>query len=601
MIPNSFVNDLLDRVDIANLIESAVPLQRAGSEYKACCPFHDEKTPSFYVVPDKRMYHCFGCGVSGNAVGWVMAYDGLGFVDAVKLLAGRMGLEIPDDGSGFKKRRQDGPAREDLYAVHTRLTHWYRQNLLGPGGATARQYLAERGISDEIQERFQVGYAPDSFHAVVDWGRAHNYSADLMLRAGVLTSKEGSRSPYDRWRDRIMFPISDERRRVVAFSGRVLSSEAKGGKYVNSPETDIFKKGRILYGIGQARDGIRKQGCTLLCDGQLDVIACHQAGFDHAVAPQGTAFTTEQARLLGRFAPDLLLAFDSDRAGTEATVKAADSFLAASLTARVVRLGDGEDPDSLIKKDGPAALAARIQQAQDYFAFLIDYLSTQHDATHPEGKRRIAETYLNVVRQLPSEITRSEYVQLLSNRLDLATEAVRDELHQINDKQQTQAQSRTRRRLINTAPAVVPEQNRLSSEESILFDVALHHGRYAWRMVEDLESGDLPNSQAGHALRALLARSALGEWSAGVRDIAVQANELPPSLSAVIVRSQFPADCPDDVVGNAYQRCVLGLREVRLRERSATEQDPKTQLEINKKRAEIAYELKTMRRSFRGQ
>lgn len=587
MIPQSFVDELLERVDIASLIESSVPLKRAGNEFKACCPFHNEKTPSFYVVPDKRIYHCFGCGKSGNALGWVMDYDGLGFVDAVKQLAGELGLEVPDDRQSAAYRRNSRP-KDDLYDVHTRLTEWYRANLHAPIGQQAREYLHQRGVSPEMQERFQLGYAPNEFQAVSQWGKAHKFSQQVLLRAGVLTQKEEGGRPYDRWRHRLMFPIIDERQRVVGFSGRLLDQDAKGGKYVNSPETDIFKKGRILYGIGQARDGIRKHGASMLCEGQLDVIALHQAGWDNAVAPQGTAFTEDQAKLLARFAPELLLAFDSDRAGMEAAVKAVGSYLPAGLSARVIRLGEGEDPDSLIKQHGPAGFTQRLEQAVDYFDFLLDYHCTQHNPQDPQGKQQIAVAYLEIVRQLPSEILRSEYIKRLSARLAVAEDVLGHEMHSQQDAAEEQQRRQVQRRLQQAStPPADPALERLATEESVLLDIALHHSIYAGRMLRELEASQLPATAAGCALRNLLGRTAMAEWSAGVRDMARFANDQGP-VARLLIRPDYPLNVDERKLRDAYQGCIHRLKLAAINQEMARPDcSAERQQELHKQRASL--------------
>ncbi|MEZ5599140.1 MAG: DNA primase [Pseudomonadales bacterium] len=366
-IPQSFINDLLARVDIVDVIERRVPLRKAGKDYKARCPFHEEKTPSFTVSQQKQLYHCFGCGASGGALGVLMEYDQLEFVPAVEALAALAGVEVPREAGGPPKRSDEG-----LYAVMERANRYFRTTL--KSSRTAIDYLKGRGVNGVTAQTFGIGFAPDGWNNIAT--ALPDVAEATLLELGLLTRNDSGRV-YDKFRARVMFPIRDTRGRVVGFGGRVLGGD-DGPKYLNSPETPIFHKGQELYGLYEARRSVRKLDRLIVVEGYLDVVSMAQAGISTCVAALGTAISTEQMRKLFRYVDDVVCCFDGDRAGRQAAWRALEAslpVLSEGKRARFVFLPEGEDPDSLVRKIGKDAFLARLDGAIPAVEYLFSTLS----------------------------------------------------------------------------------------------------------------------------------------------------------------------------------------------------------------------------------
>ncbi len=383
MIPQSFIQDLLNRVDVVEVIDRYVPLKRAGANYKACCPFHNEKTPSFTVSPSKQFYHCFGCGAHGSAIGFLMTYRGLGFVDAVRELAASVGMNVPEtERSGFRLPPNDAA---ELYSVLERATRFYRQSLKRSPQAIA--YLKGRGLSGEVAARFGIGYAPPDRQALAQC--FDDYASAWLEKAGLVLRGEGGRR-YDRFRDRIMFPIADSRGRIVGFGGRLIGEGEP--KYLNSPETPIFEKGRELYGLFQAMGDLRKAGRLLVVEGYMDVVALAQHGIGYACATLGTATTGAQVQKLLRHAEQVTFCFDGDEAGRRAAWRALETILPHVTDGKEVSflfLPSGEDPDSLVRRIGGPGFEAQLSNAVSLSAYLIEGLASQIELANDEGRARL--------------------------------------------------------------------------------------------------------------------------------------------------------------------------------------------------------------------
>jgi DNA primase len=410
-IPSQFIDTLLARIDIVEVIEQRVPLKKAGRDWQACCPFHDERTPSFTVSPAKQFYHCFGCGAHGSAIRFLMEYDRLEFVDAIEELARRTGLEVPYEGGRNERRDEGGEA----YAVLESATGFFERGLAD--SAVARAYFDQRGVDPELRQRFRLGYAPDGWDGL---RRAVGTSPERLaelLRQGLLI--EGGRNgSYDRFRDRVMFPIMDRRGRPIAFGGRVLAA-AEGPKYMNSPETPLFHKGRELFGLWQARQAHAKLPRLLVVEGYMDVIALHQHGLTEAVATLGTATTREHAEVLFRNAADVYFCFDGDRAGRQAAWRAVESVLPRMTDGRqawFVFLPDGEDPDSLVRSEGGDGLRARLAAATPLSTFFFAELAQDVELGSLDGKARLAERARPLLAQLPDGVFRDLMAAELKER-----------------------------------------------------------------------------------------------------------------------------------------------------------------------------------------
>jgi DNA primase len=395
-IPDAFIDDLLARTDIVEVINARVPLKRQGKEYSARCPFHDERSPSFTVSPVKQFYHCFGCGAHGTAISFLMNYDRLEFLDAVDELAKRAGIEVPRD---TQQRNENSDSRELFNAIEA-AARFFQNQLVDSD--KARGYLDRRGVDEHIRAQFGIGYAPDGYSALKDALGTDARRMDLLERAGLF-SKNDRNHVYDKFRDRVMFPIHDRRGRVIAFGGRVLDPEGTP-KYLNSPETTLFHKGRELYGLWQVRQAHSKIERLIVVEGYMDVVALFQHGVTQAVATLGTATTPDHAELLFRNAPDVYFCFDGDNAGRKAATRAMESVLPRMRDGRqafFLFLPDGEDPDTLVRSEGAAGFDARLQHATPLSQFLFDSLSADVNLSTLDGKARLAERAKPMLAQIP--------------------------------------------------------------------------------------------------------------------------------------------------------------------------------------------------------
>jgi DNA primase len=411
-IPQSFIDELIARADIVEVIGSRVPLKKAGREYKACCPFHDEKTPSFWVSPDKQFYHCFGCGAHGTGLGFLMQYEQLPFPEAVEELAARLGLEVPHEGGSAAPPR----AQEQLTELLGRVAGYYQECL--QGSERARAYLRGRGLDSDIAERFRIGYAPEGWSEVLRHFGATDESRRALLATGLIIEREaprpGAEPWYDRFRDRIMFPIRDPRGRVLGFGGRVLA----GGepKYLNSPETALFHKGQELYGLHEIRLARTSLKRLLFVEGYMDVVRLHQAGIAYAVATLGTATTPEHLKRAFRLVSEVVFAFDGDRAGRAAAWRALQNALPEVREGRELRflfLPEGEDPDSLVGREGREAFEQRLAGALPLSEYLAAHLREQADVAHADGRAK----FVALARPLLAKVPQGVYLELLLGRI----------------------------------------------------------------------------------------------------------------------------------------------------------------------------------------
>jgi DNA primase len=389
MIPQSFIQELLGRVDIVDVIERYVPLKKAGANYAACCPFHNEKSPSFTVSPSKQFYHCFGCGAHGTAIGFLMEYQAIGFVEAVEELAKTFGLAVPresrNDGAGGRTE----PGTASLFSVMQQALRYYRSALKNSEKAVT--YLKQRGLTGEIAARFGIGYAPDGWQSLEAVFSDYSKSA-LLIEAGLVIENENGRR-YDRFRDRIMFPILDSRGNVIGFGGRVIGSGEP--KYLNSPETPLFQKGHELYGLVQARKAVRQAGCILVVEGYMDVVALAQHGVEYAVATLGTATTPYHVQRLLRLADRIIYCFDGDEAGRRAAWRALENSLPAltdNAELSFLFLPEGEDPDSYIRQHGQAGFEGLMERAVPLSQFLFKELTGRIDIQTEEGRSRLVQS-----------------------------------------------------------------------------------------------------------------------------------------------------------------------------------------------------------------
>jgi len=425
VIPDDVVEEVRARADIVDVVGELVQLKKAGREYKANCPFHEERTPSFYVVPDKGFYKCFGCGKSGDVFSFVMERQGMDFVEAVKYVAGRFGVEIRE----VSRAREEEDPNRPFYEMNAYAQSWFREQLADPRvGASARTYLEGRGIGPEVAERFGLGFAPDEWRALRDSAAKHGFDEAMMLEVGLLNESERSKEPFDRFRGRIVFPIENLSGRVIAFGGRVLVGDDKGPKYLNSPESPIYHKGDNLYGLSWARHAIRREECSLVVEGYMDVVALAAFGFENVVAPLGTALTPGQAKLLGRYSTRVLLLFDSDAAGLKATFRAGDVLLETGLHPAVVTLPRGEDPDTLVRSEGADALRALLNDAVDVLDRKLQILDERDYFKTIERTRSAVDRLLPTLRAAADPALRDIYVAKVADRTGVRRETLEAEM-----------------------------------------------------------------------------------------------------------------------------------------------------------------------------
>lgn len=422
LIPQSFIDDLLSRVDIVDVIDKRVKLRKTGKNYSACCPFHQEKTPSFSVEPEKQFYYCFGCGAAGNALGFVMNFDKKEFPEAVETLAADLGITVPrEERGGNQQDKQKKQEHQDILSTLEQANLYYQQQLRQhPAKERAVAYLKGRGLTGQIAKRFGIGFAPPGWENLVQHLEHYRISRDVMEKAGLAIAREAGKrqndhdTHYDRFRDRIMFPIRDSRGRVIAFGGRVLGDDKP--KYLNSPETPVFHKGSELYGLWEARKASKKPDCFVLVEGYMDVVALAQHGIDFAVATLGTATSSTHLTRLFRLVKDVVFCFDGDQAGRTAAARALQVALPLMEDGRQIRflfLPEGEDPDSLVRKEGAESFRRRLANALPLSDVFFDQLGEDADLTSMDGKARLFSKAIPLIKTMP----RGLFQQLMLDRL----------------------------------------------------------------------------------------------------------------------------------------------------------------------------------------
>lgn len=416
MIPEHFIQDLLARTDIVDVVDQYVPLKKAGANFQACCPFHGEKTPSFTVSPTKQFYHCFGCGAHGTAIGFMMEHQGMGFVDAVHALADRLGVPVPQE-EGSRPQR---PVSIDLLDLMSRAARYYREQL--KAAPQAIDYLKSRGLSGDICARYGIGYAPDGWQSLRQ--SLPDYESKGPIEAGlVIVNEQGRR--YDRFRDRIMFPILDGQGRTIAFGGRVLGQGEP--KYLNSPETPLFEKGLELYGLTQARDGMRQHNAAIVVEGYMDVVALAQHGIGNAVAALGTATTPTHVRKLLRTVDRIVFCFDGDAAGHKAAWRALENSLEMVQDHKLLSfafLPQGEDPDSFVRSHGREAFGALLEQAAPLSRYLLDKLKTEAPPDTPENRARLVHEAGPLLVRIKAAALRQALVRQLADATGFAPQEI---------------------------------------------------------------------------------------------------------------------------------------------------------------------------------
>ena len=584
-IPEEVIDQIAARADLVEIVLGYVPnLKQAGSRWKGCCPFHQEKTPSFIVNPDSNTYHCFGCGVGGNVFKFIMAIENLDFPGAAQFLARKYNVLIPEPepyrgGKTGPAEKSDYNLRERLYLLHEKLAAWYASWLKNNPDSKAAAYFRSREIDPVFAQRFQIGAAPDSWDAALQWAKQNGFTLEELQAAHLVSESKNTAGKYfDFFRNRLIFPIWNEQGRVVGFSARQIDKEQGGGKYVNSVESPIFKKGRILYGLNFARPEIPKKGSVILCEGQMDVIAMHTAGCTNAVAPQGTAFGEDQAAVLHRYTDTILLATDSDSAGMKAVLKDASILLPHGFHLKVVSFPGGKDPDELLHNSGPEAVTQAVENAADFFDFLFAHTAEKYDRDSPDGKVRIAAVLLQYIRLLDNEVARDSYLNWLSERLGISAENLKIELKKAESRQPRQIS-----RPVHTNENSVPEEKshgplplsmtdpKLKVVLCELLRLLLNNRACVEKAARELSPDDLDEGPVALAITIIVQAHLNGNWEQGPAEITRELATCPLDCSEVFtmlteeVRKPASDEIPLRIVGD----CMHSIHTIRLKQQIA--------------------------------
>ncbi len=425
-IPQGIIDQILDKVDIVEVVSEYVPLKKAGRNFKGCCPFHNEKTPSFVVSPDKQIFHCFGCTAGGNVIGFVMKYENLSFPEAIEMMAERAGIEIPktndvsDEAYSLVKK---------LYEANSIAAEYYQDQLGLPSAKGALDYLKQRGLSDATIKEFKIGYAPDGWENLQQYCKNKNISSEILRKAGLSVKSDKGRNDYDRFRNRITFPIFNERGNIVAFGARIMTDSQP--KYLNSPETTVYSKSSVLYGLNFAKTEIRKAERVLIVEGYLDVIMPYQNEIKNIVATSGTALTTRQVALLKKHTDTAVMIFDADQAGEAASLRGLDILIVNGLTVYIATLPEGEDPDSFVKAHGGEAFKEEIDKAKDLFDYKLDLLLGKSSGSSIVARAKIVNEMLPTISKVANVVIQSAYLEKLALKLQLNESALREEMGKV--------------------------------------------------------------------------------------------------------------------------------------------------------------------------
>ncbi|MDP8265436.1 MAG: DNA primase [Candidatus Aceula meridiana] len=423
LIPEDVIAQVLDRSDITEVVSEYLPLKKAGRNFKACCPFHHEKTPSFVVNRDKQIFHCFGCGAGGNVVSFVMQHEHMDFPTALKVLAQKAGIEVPD--ASDERTQKTKSLKEALFQANDLAVNFFHDALVsGEKGAKAAQdYLKQRRVKLETVKALKLGFAQDQWEGLITHLRNKKVSLSLMEKSGLVVAKEKGEGFYDRFRDRIIFPIFDVRNRCIGFGARTMSKDVSA-KYINSPETLVYTKGHHLYGLHLVKNAIVQKDVAVIVEGYMDFLMPYQEGFEPIVASLGTALTTEQIRLLRRYTKNVVMLFDSDAAGESAMMRSLDTLIEEDMNVKVAVLGDGQDPDSFVSKHGVVDFQKRIDEAQTLFDYKLRILTKKYDRTSIEGRARISAEMLETIAKVRNHILKEGYVRKLAQELSVSEQAL---------------------------------------------------------------------------------------------------------------------------------------------------------------------------------
>jgi DNA primase len=503
--------------DIVDVIGSYLPLKRAGANFTALCPFHKEKTPSFSVNAHLQIFKCFGCQKGGDVFTFIMEYESVDFPEALKRLADRAKIPLEFEQGG--PEQQNRHLKDTLFRIHEQITQRWQGALANEAqGQIARDYLAKRGVSAEAIKLFRLGYAPELWDDTLNWGKGKGFEPEFLDKAGLIIRREGNEGFYDRFRGRLMFPICDEQGRVIGFSGRILTGEEKVAKYVNSPETLLFTKSKVFFGLDKSKRAILDAGFAVVCEGQLDLIACFTGGVQNIVAPQGTAFTADHARILKRYVDELVLCFDSDNAGQNAAIRALDHLLASGLAVRVATIPAPHDPDTFIKSEGADAFKQLIAKAEGFFDFYLGRLCRTNDLTADKGRLAVLRDMAEAVHKTGNGVLIDKYAQKTALKLGVDPNAVRAEFRKSGRGQKVPATE-----LPDEKPVEADTLPPVPEAERWLMRILLTHEELVPWIAERIDLRWIRHSAARQILEARLRAFQANAWT----NVAAFLSELP--------------------------------------------------------------------------
>lgn len=534
-IPPEIIEQVAAANDIVEVIGGYFPLKRTGGTYKALCPFHKERTPSFQVNPQRQIFKCFGCGAGGSVFRFVMEYEHIDFNSAVRKLAEKVNIKIPEaEMSAEDYQKLD--LRRRLLALQADAADFFHTQLMrgkSEGHHQAREYLKKRGLGSEVAKGWKIGFAPDTWDGLLSYARGQGYNGEELAGSGLFSQGDEGGRIYDRFRGRIMFPICNDTGEVIAFSGRVLFAEQSPAKYVNSPETMLFTKGSVLFGVHKSKRALIDKKQAIVCEGQIDLITAFEAGVQNVIAVQGTAFTERQARILKRYAEEVVMCFDADAAGMKAAERSLPHLLGQNLLIRCAEMPAGEDPDSMIRHHGGEAFAALIAQSKDFFDFQLDRLSAMPDFASPRGKIAVAQKMAGFIHFITENVAREAVLNKTAARLEIGAAQLRTLL----DKNPAPNNEETEE------PIVVREKIELDPAQQLLALIALHAAESReWLKKQDWQRL-LNDGTPGSALLAtILAADIRPEEPASINAFVAQLNPSEELTLSAVLEHKVPKD-----------------------------------------------------------
>jgi DNA primase len=550
LIPENLLEDILGRVDIVEIISGYITLKKAGANFKANCPFHHEKTASFMVSPERQIYHCFGCGESGNVFKFLMRHERMDFPEAVEMLAKKCGVNLPEQDNPELLRAAS--LSSQLYRVNELAVSFYENNLHSGSAGLAINYLLGRGIKLATIKEFRLGVATSGWDNLINFLRSKKVSLELMEQAGLVLPKD-SGGYYDRFRNRIIFPIFDMRSRMIGFGARVMDNSLP--KYVNSPETPVYTKGRNLFGFDLSKDFIRDADSAIIVEGYLDFMIPYQEGLKNITASQGTALTLEQIKLLKRYTHNVVMIYDGDTAGEIATLRSLDILIDEGINVKVVPLPKGIDPDTLVRNEGINTLKAKVEKAVSFFDYKLDVLKSRHDIKDVHGKTKIASQMLSTINKFDNAILRGEYTKKLSEEMRIPEQYVLEELHKLKPAVSISAGQST---------SFVRKQPEINPAEKLLIKFMLEEKELIEKIMRELSPSDFADARTAKIVSLM-------------QDLVLQDKNITPSVlmnyfseddaSQLVCETMFMPDLDDQGREKAVNDCITRIKTQRLKSR----------------------------------